>query len=200
MLRPVWKGLALAGLLVVLVACGRAESTAPAASFATATAAPQSAEEVVVATNTPEPADAAAQPTETPETTAAQTTAQPAPSATQRAAAAPPAASPTLRPAPTNLPALVPTPEPPIVGPVPPELLQAIIADLTGRTGANPADVTVIQAEAVEWPDGSLGCPKPGEAYLQVITPGYKVVLELAGKQHDYRANERGFFFECVGR
>lgn len=199
-MRRVWKGLALAGLLVVLAACGRAESTAPASSFATATAGPQSAEEVVVATNTPEPADAAAQPTETPETTAAQPTAPPAPSATQPAAAAAPATSPTLRPAPTNMPALVPTPEPPIVGPVPPELLQMITGDLATRTGANPADIVVVQAEAVEWPDGSLGCPKPGEAYLQVITPGYKVVLELAGKSYDYRANDRGFFFECVGR
>lgn len=195
-MRHIWKVLMVTGLLVVLAACGRAESTAPASSFATATPAPQSAEEVVVATNTPEPADAAAQPTETPETTVA----QPAPSATQPGAAAAPAASPTLRPAPTNLPALVPTPEPPIVGPVPPELLQAITGDLATRTGASPADIVVVQAEAVEWPDGSLGCPKPGEAYLQVITPGYKVVLELAGKQYDYRANDRGFFFECVGR
>lgn len=35
----------------------------------------------------------------------------------------------------------------------------------------------VEEAEAVDWPDGSLGCPEPGMMYTQMITPGYRVVL-----------------------
>jgi hypothetical protein len=40
----------------------------------------------------------------------------------------------------------------------------------------------VISIEAVQWPDSSLGCPRPGMAYAQVITPGYRIQLELDGE------------------
>lgn len=35
---------------------------------------------------------------------------------------------------------------------------------------------------AVEWRNSSLGCPKPGMAYLDVITPGHKVTLRVDGQ------------------
>ncbi len=35
---------------------------------------------------------------------------------------------------------------------------------------------------AVDWRDSSLGCPKPGIAYLDVITPGHKVTLRADGQ------------------
>jgi len=35
---------------------------------------------------------------------------------------------------------------------------------------------------AVQWPDSSLGCPRKGVSYLQVITPGYLVSLTANGK------------------
>ena len=41
---------------------------------------------------------------------------------------------------------------------------------------------TMLQAHAVDWPDSSLGCSQPGKMYLQVITPGFKVVLK-AGEE-----------------
>src|SRR5438132_10035603 len=35
------------------------------------------------------------------------------------------------------------------------------------------ADAVVVQrVEPVDWPDASLGCPRPGMMYAQVITPG----------------------------
>jgi hypothetical protein len=36
----------------------------------------------------------------------------------------------------------------------------------------------VVQAEAVTWPDGALGCPEPGIVYTQALVPGYWVVVE----------------------
>ena len=35
---------------------------------------------------------------------------------------------------------------------------------------------------AVDWRDSSLGCPKPGMAYLDVITPGHRVTLRANGR------------------
>jgi len=42
--------------------------------------------------------------------------------------------------------------------------------------------ILVDTIRAVDWPDSSVGCPQPGRAYLQVITPGHKITL---------RANDR---------
>lgn len=33
-----------------------------------------------------------------------------------------------------------------------------------------------------EWPDSSLGCPHPGESYMQQVTPGYQITL--AAEKH----------------
>ncbi len=46
------------------------------------------------------------------------------------------------------------------------------------ENGIEPADVTSIQVEAVDWPDAALGCPQPGQMYASVITPGYRIALE----------------------
>lgn len=62
------------------------------------------------------------------------------------------------------------------------------VADLAGRLGIAKSAVKVLLVEAVEWPDASLGCPQPGMMYGQVITPGYRIVLEAAGRSYDYRA------------
>ena len=45
-----------------------------------------------------------------------------------------------------------------------------------------PEQFSVQNARAVDWPDSSLGCPQPGMMYLQVITPGFKVMLK-AGEE-----------------
>ena len=56
-----------------------------------------------------------------------------------------------------------------------------------------PADtITVVSTEAVEWPDGCLGVQEEGLVCTQVITPGFRVILEANGKQVEYRTNEDG--------
>jgi hypothetical protein len=86
-----------------------------------------------------------------------------------------------------------------VVGEVPADLMDKILADATQRSGVAAAAIIVQMGQAVEWPDGSLGCPKPGVAYLQVITPGYHVVLVAGASSYDYRADARGRFFVCKG-
>jgi hypothetical protein len=89
-------------------------------------------------------------------------------------------------------------PSPGEKGEVPQELIDAIKADLASRLGINPEDIEVVSAEAVLWNDGSLGCPEKGYSYLQVITPGYRVILKASGKEYDYRTNEVGFIKLCL--
>lgn len=68
-------------------------------------------------------------------------------------------------------------------------LLDEARRDAARRAGVAPADVTVVKIEPVEWRDSSLGCPEPGRAYLQVITPGYRFVLKAGGNSYEYHAD-----------
>ncbi|MCS7222278.1 MAG: hypothetical protein RML36_15530 [Anaerolineae bacterium] len=68
-------------------------------------------------------------------------------------------------------------------------LVAQAVADLAGRLAIAPDAVQVRAVEAVEWPDASLGCPQPGMMYAQVITPGYRIVLEAAGKTYEYHSS-----------
>ena len=53
---------------------------------------------------------------------------------------------------------------------------------LQEKAGVSLASVRVRRAEAVEWPDSSLGCPEEGKVYGQVVTPGYRLLMEAEGK------------------
>ena len=90
-----------------------------------------------------------------------------------------------------------PTESHPIVSEVPAKILDEIIADLIQHTGFESQDIEVVRAEKVVWNDGALGCPKPGEFYIQVLMSGYWVVLDADGEDYDYRANDSGYFFLC---
>jgi hypothetical protein len=80
---------------------------------------------------------------------------------------------------------------------VPAELLEAMTTDLADRLQVRPEEIAVVQAEAVVWKDSSLGCPEKGMRYLQVLTPGFRVVLSHGSASYDYRADDRGFFRLC---
>jgi hypothetical protein len=71
------------------------------------------------------------------------------------------------------------------------------VDDLAGRLGVDPADITVVTAEEVTWRDGSLGCPRPGMMYPQVLTSGSRVVLESRGDRYEYHAGGRRSAFLC---
>lgn len=82
-----------------------------------------------------------------------------------------------------------------------PELQQATaasIADLSQQLGIPADSITVVEARAVTWPDASLGCPQPGMAYAQVLTPGYRVVLEAGGQTYDYHGRSPDAMFLCT--
>src|SRR3569833_4073878 len=79
----------------------------------------------------------------------------------------------------------------------PAELLDKIRAAVASEQGVSAADVKVISAEAVNWPNGALGCPKPGRMYTQAIVPGYRILLEAGGKRFTYNASTRGSYKRC---
>ena len=50
--------------------------------------------------------------------------------------------------------------------------------------------VGVVKVTEESFSDTSLGCAKEDMVYLQVITPGYKVLLKVDGTTYDYRLDQ----------
>ena len=63
---------------------------------------------------------------------------------------------------------------------------------LSGEVGVGERGFILGSSESVQWPDASLGCPQEGQGYAQVITPGYKLVFDLAGTPYEVHSNVDG--------
>ncbi len=70
--------------------------------------------------------------------------------------------------------------------------------DLAQRLDLSPWEISVTSIQAVEWSDASLGCPQPGMAYAQVITPGFLIVLEASGQTYEYHSDAGRFVILCL--
>lgn len=90
-----------------------------------------------------------------------------------------------------------PSPAPSAPDPEAPGVADAV-ADLAAHLGVDPADVTVVSLEDVTWPDGSLGCPKPGTSYTMAQVPGARLVLAAQGREFSYHAGREPVFVRCT--
>ena len=81
-----------------------------------------------------------------------------------------------------------------------PRLIERATEDIILATGAASDAITVVSTEEVEWSDTSLGCQEPNKMYAQMITPGYKIVLESGGNTYDYHtaADPEGPLVHCT--
>jgi len=72
-----------------------------------------------------------------------------------------------------------------------PEQIDAALASLSEGVGQT---ITLNDLENWRWaqdnyPDTSLGCPREGAAYAQVVTTGYKFLLTYRNRTYDYRVS-----------
>jgi hypothetical protein len=68
---------------------------------------------------------------------------------------------------------------------------------LAAELGIPKDQVLVDTVRDVEWRDSSLGCPKPGVAYLDVVSSGHRVILRVDGQVHVVHES-RNRAFVCV--
>lgn len=69
-------------------------------------------------------------------------------------------------------------------------LARQVIADYLSLS---IADTKLVSLEAQDFRNSSLDCPVPGMAYMQVITPGHRAIVEAQGRRFDVRvAGENG--------
>jgi uncharacterized protein YceK len=77
------------------------------------------------------------------------------------------------------------------------DLIEKTKEDLAQRLSISLTQVSLVEAAEVEWSDSSLGCPQPGMDYLQVITPGYRILLEVNAQTYEYHSNRNTYFILC---
>jgi hypothetical protein len=89
----------------------------------------------------------------------------------------------------------------PISAPFYPALEKIILlvkADLAERLSMDPRYIEVVEVASVTWPDGGLGCGKPGVEYLQVLIPGYKILLMADGRIYTYHSDTLNQIVLCT--
>ncbi len=101
----------------------------------------------------------------------------------------------TKAPKPTTMPTIPPTntPDPLTSAPV-----DAVKLDLAKMLGIDISKITVLSQEAVEWSDSCLGVNQKDVFCAQVITPGFKIVLQAEGLTYEYHTNQNGSAFVRV--
>ncbi len=124
-------------------------------------------------------------PAEPPAPTA---TAEP-PASLETAPTAPPATEPNTRPQET-----VPPNTRPQEPAQPPSGFEAIagaaVQFAAAELGVDPAAIQVISVEEATWRSSCLGVEKPGEMCMDVITPGYRVLLSVNGQEVAVHTNQ----------
>jgi len=62
--------------------------------------------------------------------------------------------------------------------------------NLQQRMALDSIDETrIVSVEEVEWSDTSLDCPDPEMTCRREDTPGFRIVLEAAGRIHEYHSD-----------
>jgi hypothetical protein len=70
--------------------------------------------------------------------------------------------------------------------------------DLASRLEVDEDEISPVRVRAVEWRDGSLGCPKPNVHYIQRITPGFHIWLSAGGDVYEYHTDDDSHVVLCV--
>jgi hypothetical protein len=117
-----------------------------------------------------------------------------APTPTTPSPTAPPTVSKPSLPAQPASPSPVSSPTP---GAQTNPAVDAALRDASSHLGVPVTDLTVVSVEAHDWSDASLGCPRQGVLYAQVITPGYLIVISGGGKTLEYHTDASGRVVLC---
>ena len=93
-------------------------------------------------------------------------------------------------------------PEDPVANPSDPTTptgsnVEIAVADLATRLDVDPSEVQIVSVEEVTWPDGSLGCPRPGMRYTQALVNGQRIILAVDGDEFAYHSGRGGEPFYC---
>lgn len=71
------------------------------------------------------------------------------------------------------------------------QLVSRATEQMATELGVDAANITLVSIESVYWPDASLGCPEPDMVYAQMLTSGYRMLLQAADLEYIVHTSER---------
>ena len=77
------------------------------------------------------------------------------------------------------------------------KLVRQAKEDLAGRLNISVDEIEMVEAQAVIWPDSSMGCPKPGMVYTQVQHDGMIIRLRVGDHIYEYHSGGGRAPFLC---
>lgn len=78
-----------------------------------------------------------------------------------------------------------------------PIAITAALQDAADTLGVPIHEIDIERIDRQEWPDSCLGCPQTGEACLEAITPGYRLLLGGAADGTVYHTDTKGSARRC---
>ena len=63
--------------------------------------------------------------------------------------------------------------------------------DLAEKLNVSEDQIELVEASYVTWRDSSLGCPQPGNQYMQALVNGTQIKLRSAGKIYHYHGGKK---------
>lgn len=84
------------------------------------------------------------------------------------------------------------TPEAPSTNGEADAITDAATAFLAGELNVPESEIAVVSAEMVEFSDSCLGLGGPAESCLQVITPGWIIMVDVNGQSYEVHTDETG--------
>lgn len=82
---------------------------------------------------------------------------------------------------------------PVLLDPIAADMAALIAQDIARRADVPENRVRLTGLLTVNWPDSSVGCPKPGGDYADDPTPGYRMVFRVDGERFIYHTSSRDF-------
>jgi hypothetical protein len=91
-----------------------------------------------------------------------------------------------------------PPPSPVSTQSEPAALIERAKRILSEDTGAPAEAFEFLGLEPVDWPDASLGCPRPGEGYAQAIVSGFRLRFSYGGEVYTLHTDSDGRVELCT--
>lgn len=76
--------------------------------------------------------------------------------------------------------------------------VQKAVADAARRLKVPESRIEIAAWSAVTWDDGSMGCPRPGQAYTQATVDGWLLLLRTDRSLLAYHAGPDGVLTHCA--
>jgi hypothetical protein len=76
-------------------------------------------------------------------------------------------------------------------------VLEQAREDLAARLSVEKGRIELVEMRRVTWPDGSLGCPRPGMAYTQMLQDGWLIRLKVGDRIYEYHSGLDSAPFLC---